>query len=199
MPPCACHMPASKSSFKGHADWIQRKRAQLRASPQPPQKQFVDGETFLYLGRDYPLTITARQSQALLFDGVRFSLAGSAVSKSLQVFIRWYKLHALQVISDRVSFYARLHKLNYQKIRISSARTRWGSCSARGTLSFSWKLIMAPIEIIDYVVVHELVHTQIKNHSRTFWSRMEALMPGYKPLVAWLKKNGHKLTLGDDH
>jgi hypothetical protein len=82
------------------------------------------------------------------------------------------------------------HGLRYQNIRISSARTRWGSCSSRGTLSFTYRLIMAPAEVVDYVVMHELVHTQIKNHSKIFWNKVGELMPDYRNRLAWLKKNG---------
>jgi len=78
-------------------------------------------------------------------------------------------------------------------IRISSARTRWGSCSSRGTLSFTYRLVMAPPDVVDYVVLHELVHTQIHNHSKTFWNKVAKLMPDYKPRLAWLKKNGKYL------
>ncbi len=79
--------------------------------------------------------------------------------------------------------------------RISSARTRWGSCSPAGTLSFTWRLVMAPLEVIDYVVVHELVHLRVKNHSKAFWAAVGEIMPGYKRCVAWLRKQGQFLTL----
>jgi predicted metal-dependent hydrolase len=102
------------------------------------------------------------------------------------------------VISERVAYHAKKNKFAYRKIRISSARTRWGSCSTNGTLSFTWRLVLAPSEVIDYVVVHELAHTQIKNHSPKFWRRVVEIMPEFKRYITWLKKNGRFLTLGDD-
>jgi predicted metal-dependent hydrolase len=161
-------------------------------------KRYVAGETFLFLGNAYPLTIVASQRPALNLGTGRFRLANSNLPKARQVFIRWYKAQALALISERVAFHAKINKFSYQKIRISSARTRWGSCSSNGTLSFTWRLVMAPMEVIDYVVVHELAHTQVSNHSPKFWRRLAGIMPDYKRHVAWLKKNGRYLTLGEE-
>ncbi len=184
--------------IQSHAEWIRAKQAQAKASPPPPKKHYVGGETFLYLGKEYLLTIVARQRSALTFSGSKFHLAKSKLSKARQAFIRWYKAQALAIISERVAFHANKNQFTYRKIRISSARTRWGSCSTNGTLSFTWRLILAPPEVIDYVVVHELAHTQIKNHSPKFWHRVAEIMPEFKQRVSWLKKNGRFLTLGDD-
>jgi hypothetical protein len=90
-----------------------------------------------------------------------------------------------------VVHYARLYNFHYQKIRLSSARTRWGSCSARGTLSFTWRLIMSPPEIIDYVVIHELAHTIHHNHSPQFWGLVGSILPDYAEKRKWLKHNSH--------
>jgi predicted metal-dependent hydrolase len=183
---------------QSHAEWIRVKRAQAEAAPPPPKKHYNDGETFLYLGKETPLTIVAHQQPALTFSGTGFHLAKSSLPKARQTFIRWYKAQALLVIFGQVALHAKQYKFTYRKIRISSARTRWGSCSSNGTLCFTWRLIMAPPEVIDYVVVHELAHTQIKNHSRNFWNRVAEIMPEYKQQLAWLKKNGRFLTLGDE-
>jgi predicted metal-dependent hydrolase len=94
-----------------------------------------------------------------------------------------------------VDFYARQNGFQYRKIGITSARTRWGSCSATSALNFSWRLIQAPMEAVDYVVVHELVHTVIHDHSRKFWTRLEQVMPDYRARRKWLKQNGHRLLI----
>jgi hypothetical protein len=107
----------------------------------------------------------------------------------------WYRQQARQLIGERLAWYSRKHGFQFKKIRISGARTRWGSCSTTGTLSFTWRLVMAPIELIDYVVVHELVHTQIKNHSPAFWEALAVIMPDHKAHRAWFRTNGHTLTL----
>jgi predicted metal-dependent hydrolase len=181
-----------------HAEWILEKQAQAQAAPPASRKQYVDGETFLFLGKETPLTIISHQRSALTFHGERVHLANSRLANAKQAFIKWYKAQAMTLISKRVVFYASRDHFSYGKVRISSARTRWGSCSSSGTLSFTWRLIMAPPEVIDYVVVHELAHTQIKDHSRNFWDRVAEIMPEYKRHLSWLKKNGRFLTLGDE-
>ena len=180
-----------------HAEWIHRKQAQFKASAPAPIKCYVEGETFLFLGKAYPLTIVASQRPALTFSGGKFRLANSGLPKARRVFMHWYKVQALTVISERVLVHAKRNKFAYRKVRISSARTRWGSCSSTGTLSFTWRLVQAPLEVIDYVIAHELVHTQIRNHSPRFWQRLAEIMPEYKRYVSWLKKNGRMLSLGE--
>ncbi len=178
-----------------HEDWIRRNQKRVKASPPPPLKVFKDGELFMYLGNEYPLSIISNQRPALIFENSRFHLSRSNLPAARQVFINWYKSQARIVISQCVENLAAKHKFNYKKIRISSARTRWGSCSTTGTLSFTWRLVMAPPDIVEYVVLHELVHTRIKDHSRTYWHRLGELLPGYKVKVRWLKQNGKFLTL----
>ena len=183
---------------QSHAEWIQEKQSQAKAAPPPPKKDYVEGETFLFMGKTYPLTIELHQQPALIFSDSTFHLAKSSLPKARQAFIRWYKAQALMTLSERVAFHAEKNKFSWQKIRISSARTRWGSCSSNGTLSFTWRLVLAPPEVIDYVVLHELVHTQVRNHSSKFWLRVAEIMPEYKRRVSWLKKNGRFLTLGEE-
>jgi predicted metal-dependent hydrolase len=178
-----------------HEDWIRKNQSRVKTSPPPPEKIFREGEFFLYLGKEYSLSIISHQRPALIFENSRFHLSGSNLPGARQVFINWYRSQARMVISERVEYLAAKHKFAYKNIRISSARTRWGSCSTTGTLSFTWRLVMAPPDILDYVVLHELVHTRIKNHSKSFWHRLGELLPGYKIKVRWLKQNGKFLTL----
>jgi predicted metal-dependent hydrolase len=176
-----------------HADRIAKTLARLQAAPPVPVHHYLDGETFLYLGQAYPLSILPAGRPALSFDSAVFRLAKSSLPKAPELFEAWYKQQARLFLTERVSAIAAQHAFRYQKIRISSARTRWGSCSSLGTLSFTYRLVMAPPEVVDYVVMHELVHTQIHNHSKTFWNKVAKLMPDYKPRLAWLKKNGKYL------
>ena len=84
----------------------------------------------------------------------------------------------------------KIMNVTYGTVRLSSARTRWGSCSARGNLNFHWKLILMPPEVLDYVVVHELAHRREMNHSPRFWAIVEKVLPDYKERRRWLKENG---------
>ena len=178
------------------ADWIRQKQAEALRRVPLVVKHYQVGERFLFLGREYTLGIVKKQRAALTLDG-RFSLSEAAQPRARKAFEQWYKAQALKVMGERVQLYAAKHGFKPGRVRISSARTRWGSCSSRGTLSFTWRLVMAPLEVIDYVVIHELVHLKVKNHSKTFWGSVAALMPDYKRHVTWLKKNGGLLTLGE--
>jgi len=180
--------------IESKSGWIIEKKAEAAQRTALPVKKFTGGETFLLLGREIPLRLVNTQKTALIFRD-EFSLSQAALSKALEVFEKWYQAKAREVLTERVVLYARQFGLKYAKIRISSARTRWGSCSSRGTLSFTWRLVMAPLEVIDYVVIHELAHLKIKNHSPLFWAEVAQMQPDYKRRLAWLKKNGRLLTL----
>ena len=172
--------------------WIEKKQAKALATLPPTPKQYVTGEVFLYLGSAYPLEIVREQNEDLLLDE-KFKMAESLQRNAALIFERWYREKAREVLAERVNFYACQYDIQYKRIGITSARTRWGSCSANGSLNFSWRLIMAPLEAVDYVVVHELVHTIFHNHSQRFWSNVEAIMPNYKEQRKWLKENGLQL------
>lgn len=180
---------------RSHENWIRKNQTRVKASTPPPKKYFTDGEFFLYLGKEYPLAIVSHQRLALILSDSKFQLANSNLPIARLMFSNWYKTQARKVISVRVDFLTKQNNFVHGKIRISSARTRWGSCSSSGTLSFTWRLVMAPPEIVDYVVLHELVHTQIKNHSKSFWLGLGEILPEYKQRVQWLKQNGKYLTL----
>lgn len=176
--------------------WIAEKKAQAQAQEQPPQmaRQFSAGERFPYLGQEYALSVESGARAGLRFEGGFFLNQNSYVEAPL-LFEKWYKAAARKVLTERVRLYAHKFGLKYAKIRISSARTRWGSCSSRGTLSFTWRLVMAPLEVVDYVVIHELAHLRVKNHSAAFWAEVGKMMPDFKRHRDWLKKNGRFLTL----
>ena len=104
-----------------------------------------------------------------------------------------YRDAATDYIPKRVAYYHEFTGGNYQKITIRDQKTRWGSCSANGTLSFSFRLMMAPPRVLDYVVVHELCHLTHMNHSKDFWNMVQSILPDYKEHRKWLKENGHTL------
>jgi predicted metal-dependent hydrolase len=178
-----------------NTQWIEKTRARMKDAAPPPPKQYVAGEEFEYLGCSYPLEIVANQKKSLLLEDEKFKLALSVQGKAALIFEHWYKERARQILSERVDFHARLEGFQYSRIGITSARTRWGSCSASGALNFSWRLIQAPMEAVDYVVVHELVHTLIHDHSKRFWKRLEQSMPDYRERRKWLRSNGHRLLV----
>ena len=177
---------------KKNRQWIEKKQAAALAMLPPAPRQYVTGETFLYLGTMYPLEIVKDQKKDLLLDH-SFKLAEPARGRAVLAFEGWYRAQARQILEERVKHYACRYDFQYRRIGITSARTRWGSCGATGSLNFSWRLIMAPLEAVDYVVVHELVHTIFHNHAKQFWHRVGNILPNYEEHRAWLRKNGRQL------
>ena len=161
-------------------------------------KEYITGKMFYYLGESFPLEtfFEKNERKGLVFWGNRFYLnTADAAAKGMFYFVAWYKKKAKQHLRKRVDFFSHELKLRAKSVKITSAEKRWGSCSAEDKLSFSFRLIMAPPAIIDYVIVHELMHTKEKNHSAAFWKLIEAAMPEYKTHRRWLKDNHHKFIL----
>ena len=109
--------------------------------------------------------------------------------------LRGLKKRAALVIPERVAHFAPLVGVDYGSITIRSQKTRWGSCSSKGNLNFNCLLLLAPPEVLDYVVVHELCHRKQMNHSPRFWAEVGRVLPDYKIRVRWLKENGSRLML----
>ncbi len=106
-----------------------------------------------------------------------------------------YKEAARSYIPKRTAYYQPMTGGTYTRITIRDQKTRWGSCSSKGTLSFNWRLMLAPPAVLDYVVVHELTHLTYMNHSKEFWLAVEKVCPNYRLLRKWLKDHGHELKL----
>ena len=117
------------------------------------------------------------------------------VSALTDVQLRGLKKRAALVIPERVAHFAPLVGVDYGNITIRSQKTRWGSCSSKGNLNFNCLLLLAPPEVLDYVVVHELCHRKQMNHSPRFWAEVGRVLPDYKIRVKWLKENGSRLML----
>lgn len=173
--------------------WISRKQGLARERVRV-EKQFVDGEEFLYLGRSYKLSIVENGQQPISFDG-RFLLSREHAVEGRRRFIEWYRGEARRLLPERVERFAAAAGLSYQCVRITSALTRWGSCGVKGSLNFSWRLMMLPPHIIDSIVVHEVAHLDVRNHSQRFWRRVEDIFPDYRECDRWLRENDHRLSL----
>lgn len=153
------------------------------------------GCSVLFLGKRY--RIVAGDNEGIIFDDTAFYVKEQTREEELRELLKgFYKERAKKVITDRVHTYEQIMKLHAEKIGITSASTRWGSCSGHARLNFSWKVVMGNLEIVDYVVVHELAHIKEKNHSCRFWSIVERYMPDYKKARSELKRLG--LTLYDE-
>jgi len=177
--------------------WILQKTSESKRRRQEIDRSWAPGETFLYLGESYPLEIqhSGTQEPGLRFSFGSFFLCHASLRNAKELFIEWYKRKAREIIPFRVNHYSHQLHLYPQSVRISSAQSRWGSCSGDNRLSFSWRIILAPLSVIDYVLLHELVHIREKNHSRKFWNYLESILPNYKSQRLWLRENGHRLSV----
>jgi len=182
--------------FLGKAEsWIVKKVWERENAIRESQKAFIPGERFLYLGESYPLEIrkSDHREPPLKLSFGKFILDQGHLKVARDVFIHWYKREAQEVIAERLMYYSQRLHLFPKGIRITNARCRWGSCSHDNRLSFSWRIILAPLVIIDYILIHELAHIKVKNHSRNFWESIASIFPDYKQRRLWLKENSHRL------
>ena len=184
--------------IKEKTDWLRKKLDEKEqhkhlASP----ARFLPGERFLYLGERYPLEYrptNGRRALIALNHGV-FYLDENHVRRAKELFAKWYKERAREIFEERVRYYSTKLKLYPADVKVTSARSRYGSCSAVNKLSFSFRLVMAPYAMIDYVILHELAHIKVKNHSKKFWDFMEEIMPDYKRRRKWLRDHSAMLDI----
>jgi len=157
--------------------------------PHPPGKELVNGESALYLGRNYRIAITSTASGQVEFSR-RFDIPPELAEQGGHVLIDWYASRARQKVLPRVKHYASQLGVEYGKAEISNSKFRWGSCTVNNNLSFNWRLIKAPMLVIDYVVVHELAHLIEPNHTPRFWNIVRAQHPMAEKAKDWLKEHG---------
>ena len=112
-----------------------------------------------------------------------------------EMLTKWYKDSFGDIVRERIEKYSPELNVAPAKIFIKNQKTRWGSCSTKGNINLNWLLVMTPLEIIDYVIVHELSHLKVINHSQEFWTLVESILPDYKERRKWLKENGTKKTI----
>jgi predicted metal-dependent hydrolase len=177
--------------------WIVEKTSEREKKIKEVEKTFLPGEKFLYLGEWYPLEIqeSSNKKPPLTLAFGKFILHPDHLAQARDLFCNWYKKEAKERIIERVGHYSDRFQLFPEGIKITSARSRWGSCSRDNRLSFSWRIIMASLTVIDYVLIHELVHIREKNHSKKFWDYLESILPDYRKHRSWLRENGHLLQI----
>jgi len=182
---------ASKST------WILAKlNAQDQLQPQT-ERHYVDGETLTFMDQELVLRVCLGPFNTGL-RGVSELVVRVPEAKPDWVrnaLVRWYKLQAQVHIEQRASYFAPLVGAWPESIEIKTYRARWGSCNNRGQVQFNWKLMMAPSEVIDSVVVHELCHLLHMHHGPQFWTQVRRVLPNYQDAKQWLKDEGHRLGL----
>ncbi len=187
------------------ARWIvERLRHVGQPEPPAPPRELVSGESFLYLGRHYRLRIrsAARSSPAKLTRGYLELSVARALSDAarretvLAALGDWYRAHATARLPERVAIWADKLDAHPTDVLVRDQRKRWASCDERGALRFNWRIIQAPMRLVDYVVAHELVHLHHHDHTQAFWARLGAAMPDYEERKEALRKLGPRLQWG---
>lgn len=180
--------------------WIREKLLLNRAHQPPKPKEYVSGENFTYLGRNYRLKVEPGASKSVKLKAGRLVVG---VPSSVQqgdryvqaALTEWYREHALEKLQEKVQRYAKVVGVSPVSVGIKAFSGRWGSCNRRGDTMFNWRIIIAPNRIVDYVVVHELCHLKWHDHSPEFWRCVERAFPDYQECKEWLRQQGQTLSI----
>jgi predicted metal-dependent hydrolase len=163
-------------------------------------REYKNGEGFLYLGRAYRLLLVQHQREPLQLTGDRFTLLRALVEHGeIQVakdaFRNFYISRGFDIIRTRVDYFAPKVDVTPASVDVRELGNRWASCSPSGALAFHWKCMMAPLTILDYIVVHELCHFTYRDHTDAFWNEVDKLISDYRERKEWLRKNGAGLDV----
>jgi predicted metal-dependent hydrolase len=181
--------------------WIYRNLAEWRdLNVARVVREWVNGESFLYLGACYRLQLVAQQDEPLKLKDGRFCLLRSVVAEhgssgAQQAFQCFYEKKGAERLNKRIPLLAARVGAHPGRIVIGDLGYRWASCTASGDLRFHWKCMMAPATIIDYIVVHELCHLHHRDHSAAFWNEVDKVLPDYQDRKDWLRQRGAELAL----
>jgi len=185
-----------KLLIKDKTAWIIRKKREISQKvAQKKKRRYITGEKFECLGKFYTLIVKNNFKFAFSASGDKLYINAQYQKVAKSLLIYWYKNQAQKYIINKANYYSEMMNLRYNKINITAANTRWGSCSNNKNLNFSWRLVLAPKQIVNYVIVHELVHLYEMNHSERFWNKVARILPNYMIYETWLKENGHLLDL----
>jgi predicted metal-dependent hydrolase len=193
--PDDCSRSAMERFVREKRFWIYSKLAQKGAlAPSAPKKQFVSGEGFRYLGRSYRLLLVSRQDVPVKLERGRFKMLRSAAEQGAAHMIGWYCERGKPWIENRVDTFRRRVHVEPAAVTVQHLGYRWGSCSKGARLFFHWRTVLLPPPVVDYVIVHELVHLLEAHHTPAFWSRVERAMPDFAWRKQWLAERGGAFT-----
>jgi len=174
--------------YRGLAEWQDLNRTRVH-------REYVNGESFLYLGRHYQLALVQKQERPVLLKHGKFCLLKAEVPNATQHFRDFYKEKLLRRLHEKIAHYASKMDVTARDVRVLELKNRWGSCTSKGVINIHWKCAMLPSNVLDYVVVHELAHIKYPNHTPAFWRAVEKVLLNYEAEKNWLKFNGAGMTL----
>ena len=189
-----------KELINKRSDWIKNKLKEQSLKPLFKPKEYVSGETFTYLGRNYRLKVIESESPSIkLIDG-RLVAHIANKDKNKQDSVKkllegWYKIHAEEKLVEKTVRLSKIVGVIPETISIKNYKSRWGSCSSKGDITYNWRIILTPHHIIDYVVIHELCHMLEHNHSPKYWRHVEHHIPNWRDCRDWLKRSDANLFM----
>jgi predicted metal-dependent hydrolase len=170
--------------------WLYQKvRHKQKYPSHTTRKEFVTGESILYLGRNYRLRLTDEQIPAVEFHS-GFYVSRHQRTHAARLLREWYVKQAQEKLPAKARAFAQALGVTFNRILISELRVRWGSCTPKSNLNFNWRIMKAPIFVIDYLIVHELTHLLEPNHTPHFWNIVSVQVPRYEAAKEWLRDNG---------
>ena len=196
--PNSCSITQISDLLQAKRGWILSNLARYSQSRLPATgKELKSGDTIPYLGRD--LEVVTRQNHgnadSAKLERNRLIVSLGAKNGKLDLVLeQWYRMQAAQLIRERAGRVSARFGLSYNRLIIRGQKSRWGSCSSKGNLSFNWKLTMAPEPVIDYVIIHELLHLKEMNHTKRFWQLVAEHCPRWREHKKWLKDHAAELA-----
>ena len=183
------------SLIEKKSGWIIRKQQEIaRRNESLAHKLYENGKDFMLLGSTCRLEYSGQVSSVVL-ECSKMILPIDQKNDTTKLIREYYLKTARRIFRERVEHYACLTGIKYKSIRVSTATRRWGSCGVNGSLNFAWRLVMAPLRVVDSVVVHELAHIEFRNHSKEFWARVRMIMPDYDQQRKWLEEHQRLLEV----
>lgn len=178
-----------------HEQWIDRKKQEILVRPKKVLLRLEEGECLLFQGSQYRLHLDRASASVDLKEDQLLVPALSTVQERRNNLEEWYRNQAKSILLPRLKALADQFGFAYAGGKITSATTRWGSCSGKNSICLSWHLVMVPPAVADSVIIHELCHTVFHDHSSSFWSLVEKVMPDYRQHREWLKHNRYLVHL----
>jgi predicted metal-dependent hydrolase len=180
--------------------WIERTLRRIREAEDEAAVRLVDGGSVPYLGSDLALRVRVepgrvRSHVALRGEVLQVAVGAPGVEAVREALEGWYRRRARAEVAPRLDSACARAGTRYARLSIRAQRTRWASCSSQGAMSFNWRLLLAPPEILDYVVEHEVAHLEVLDHSDRFWRLLGSRSPAYRDHERWLRRNGPALRL----
>lgn len=176
--------------------WIYRNLAMWKElNPAPMPREMVSGESFYFLGQPCVLDVRTDAGSPLALEGDRFILRADRRAKADELIRAFYRRAGYERLPGMIAAHARSMGVKPGKLRVWELKHRWASCSPAGNLNFHWRALSAPLDVLEYLVVHELAHLKERGHTPRFWKEVEKVMPDWKSRAEWLKRNGAAMTL----